>query len=116
MGIFSKKKEVSTDVKAVAQQAAPVVASASVILAPRMTEKAMNVAEKNVYVFEVQKGASKGEIAQAITFQYGVTPVKVHTTTQQPRRVKSRRHNKMVTIKGLKKAYVYLREGDSITA
>jgi ribosomal protein L23 len=44
---------------------------------------------------------------------YGVNPVAVRTTTRQPH-TESKRGRK-VSVSGLKKAYVYLKEGDTIT-
>ncbi len=115
MGLFDSKK------KAAAKKAAPAAKGDTTlernignkILRPRITEKAMRVAEKNVYVFEIHQKATKIDIRDAVRTLYGVNPVAVRTTTRQPH-TESKRGRK-VSVSGLKKAYVYLKEGDTIT-
>jgi len=87
----------------------------SVILKPRITEKGVMASERNVYVFEIHQDATKFDVRDAVKEVFGVTPVKVRTVTQQPRRKMSRARGRMSTVKGLKKAYVYLKKGDSIS-
>lgn len=117
MGIFSSKNKAEKKTDTAVAEAKPVIGStaASVIVRPRITEKAMHAAEKNVYIFEIAPNASKYDVRDAIKEIYGVTPKKVHTVTQSPRLEKSRRLGRTVTRKGAKKAYVYLNEGDTIT-
>lgn len=83
------------------------------ILRPRITEKAMRVAEKNVFVFEVHSKATKTDIRDAIRTVYGVSPVAVRMMNRQPHTEKKK--GRAVRVAGLKKAYVYLKEGDTIT-
>lgn len=83
------------------------------ILRPRITEKAMRVAEKNVFIFEVHNKATKTDIRDAIRTIYGVSPTAIRMLNQQPRTEK--RKDRAVRVAGLKKAYVYLKEGDTIT-
>lgn len=87
----------------------------SVLVAPRITEKAMKQGESNVYTFEVDRDATKFDVRDAIKKTFGVTPVKVNIVNKAPRRFKSRARNSMTTEHGLKKAYVYLKKGDSIS-
>ncbi len=87
----------------------------SVIVKPRITEKAVRLGEQNVYTFVVRRDASKREVAAAITALYNVTPVNVNIVNKTPRQYKSRSKNRVLTEKGMKKAYVYLKKGDSIS-
>jgi len=88
--------------------------ASEVILRPRVTEKGTDVAGlSNAYVFDVHTGANKREIAHGIKEIYGVDPVKVHVTRVSKKSVRSRRGQKGVKSGG-KKAYVYLKKGDTI--
>lgn len=88
---------------------------ASVIIRPRITEKAALAIDQNVYTFEVSRDATKYDVRDAIAAIYEVTPVKVHIVNKKPRQYMSRARNRTVTEKGRKKAYVYLKKGDHIT-
>jgi large subunit ribosomal protein L23 len=87
---------------------------ASVLLRPRITEKATFAAEENAYVFEVLTDANKQEIAKAIQYLYNVRPVKVNTVKIPRKRVDSAMRRRRGFTTGGKKAYVYLKEGDRI--
>lgn len=117
MGIFSSKNKAEKKTDETVSQAQPVIegAAESVITRPRITEKAMHAAEKNVYIFEIAQTASKHDVRNAVKELFGVTPKKVRTVTQAPRLEKSRRLGRTLTRKGQKKAYVYLKDGDTIT-
>ena len=100
-------------VKAVAEEKA--VAKASVLLNPRITEKASLLAESNVYTFDVAPKTTKSEIAKAVKAAYKVTPLKVRTVTIPKKTTAPRgRRGKPGTTGGGKKAYVYLKKGDKI--
>jgi large subunit ribosomal protein L23 len=119
MGLFGKKKteeKKAAVVKApsVAKKAAAPVDMISVIIKPRITEKAALLSDKNVYTFEVRKGATKYEVRDAVKALYNVTPEKVHIVNQQPRHSISRARGRDVMVHGLRKAYVYLKKGDRI--
>jgi ribosomal protein L23 len=88
---------------------------ASVLIKPRITEKAVGMSGNNVYTFIVRRDATKYDVADAIKAFYNVTPVKVNIVNKQPRSYKSRSRNRVVSEKGMKKAYVYLKQGDSIS-
>lgn len=87
----------------------------SVLYAPRVTEKAMRGSEKNVYVFEVARSATKFDVRDAIKQFYNVTPVKINIVNKSPRQFKSATTRRLKTEHGMKKAYVYLKKGDSIS-
>lgn len=84
----------------------------SVLLRPRVTEKASVLAEKNTYVFEINPRANKQEVAQAVQHVYKVTPQKVRIVNLPRKRVFSR--GKLGMQSGVKKAFVYLKHGDKI--
>ncbi|MCA9367482.1 50S ribosomal protein L23 [Candidatus Kaiserbacteria bacterium] len=86
----------------------------AVIVGPRITEKAVKQSEQNVYTFNVRRDATKFQVRDAITAIYKVTPVKVNIVNKAPakRMVGMRGTKKHVA--GNKKAYVYLRKGDTI--
>lgn len=86
----------------------------SVIIAPRLTEKTVDQGERNVYTFNVKRDANKYQVRDAVKSLYNVTPVKVNIVNKKPvkRMVGSRNRTKHVA--GAKKAYVYLKKGDTI--
>ncbi len=85
-----------------------------VIKKPRITEKAALLNDKNVYVFEVARRATKTDVTNAITEHFKVTPIKVNIVNRTPRRTKSRARNRTVVVSGEKKAHVFLKKGDTI--
>ncbi|MBA3550831.1 50S ribosomal protein L23 [Patescibacteria group bacterium] len=83
-----------------------------VIVRPRITEKASMKAEKNVYAFEVSVRSDKKSISAAVKALYNVTPVKVAIVAIPTKEVFVR--GKWGIKKGGKKAYVYLKKGETI--
>lgn len=83
-----------------------------IILSPRITEKATEEAEGNVYIFNVAKNSNKPQISSAVEYLYGVSPKKVNVVNRQSR--ETTRFGRKGRKKGFKKAFVYLKEGDSI--
>lgn len=120
MALFGKKDavvETTTDAKAPKVVKAPrgmAQSVTAVIVKPRITEKAAILTDKNVYTFEIKKGASKYDVRDAIKALYKVTPVKVHIVNKQPRHSMSRMRGRDMMESGLRKAYVYLKKGDRI--
>ena len=86
----------------------------SVIIKPRITEKAALSIDRNVYTFIVRRDATKYSVLEAIKSVYNVTPVKIHIVNKKPRHYTSRARGRRMLEKGMKKAYVYLKEGDRI--
>jgi len=78
-----------------------------IILAPRITEK-------GCYVFNVAQGANKNQIAQAIKTIFKVTPRKIAVVTIPRKTVITRGTNRTGIAGGGKKAYVYLKKGETI--
>lgn len=87
---------------------------AAVIIKPRVTEKAVKQSERNVYTFNVRRDATKYDVRDAVIHLFKVTPVKVNIVNKAPKTSMSRAKGRKVSEKGLKKAYVYLKDGDSI--
>lgn len=84
-----------------------------ILIQPHITEKATYLTDDGVYTFVVKKSANKPQIKQAVKDVYGVSVKKVRTVNLPRKRVEGRRGKDGVK-GGLKKAYVYLKEGDSI--
>lgn len=87
---------------------------ASILVRPRVTEKATFAIESGVYVFDVAPAATKAEVQQAIQHYYKVTPRKINMVTVPRKLIQSRFRGLRGISSGGKKAYVYLKEGDSI--
>ncbi len=87
---------------------------AQIILSPRITEKGAYLSEKGVYVFHVATRANKAEIAKAIQAIFKVTPRMVRIVALPTKQVFTRGTNRWGRTAGGKKAYVYLKKGDSI--
>lgn len=89
------------------------IKSASVLVKPRITEKAALSADKsNVYVFEVTKDATKAAVVASIKDAFKVTPTKVNFLAI-PRKEVFRRGKSGVKGGG-RKAYIHLKKGDKI--
>lgn len=121
MAIFKKeKKEKGAEV--VSEKGAPSKRAGSsvsysrnverVLTRPHITEKASALAEKGVYVFEVDKRATKISIRHAVKEIYRVTPLKVNIVRLPAKQVVVRGKKGMKP--GKKKALVYLKKGDTI--
>ena len=85
---------------------------ATVLNRPLITEKAANGAQYSVYLFDVQVGATKSEIAKAFKAQYKETPIKVNTVNVI-RKSHFRRGRLGFGVK-VKKVYVFLKKGTTI--
>jgi len=87
---------------------------AGVLRNPRITEKSAYAAESNVYVFNIAVRATKEDVKNAIIAAYKVTPIKVNIVTIKRKPVKSRKIRKTHYTSGGKKAYVFLKKGQTI--
>lgn len=93
----------------------------SLELKPRMSEKAYALSQvHNVFVFDVPTTTNKVEIARAVEAQFNVTVDTVRIIIAKGKKARSirigakARANVMGQRKDVKKAYVTLKEGDSI--
>lgn len=80
----------------------------------RITEKATDAGALSVYVFDVASNATKRDIMRAVSALYKVSAIKVAIVTVPSKNVRSARTGKTGVKKGGKKAYVYLKRGDTI--
>ena len=84
-----------------------------VLIKPLITEKNSLLREDdNKYVFEVHKAANKGQIRSAIESLFAVKVLEVRTAIQRGKMRRVGRHEGKT--RNFKKAFVTLREGDSI--
>ena len=86
----------------------------AIIVGPRITEKSVQLGEQNVYTFTVKRDATKYEVRDAVKALYKVTPVKVNIVNKAPAKRMVGSRNRAKHVKGMKKAYVYLKKGDTI--
>ncbi|MBX4210985.1 50S ribosomal protein L23 [Candidatus Parcubacteria bacterium] len=112
MAVIKEKK--NTEIKTVAPKALrePSGLSKTILLQPRITEKASFLAERNVYAFTVARDATKQSIARAIQKLYKFKPIKVRIVQIPSKKVFVR--GKVGVKSGGKKAYVYLSASDKI--
>lgn len=85
---------------------------ANVLTRPRITEKATMLGQARIYAFEIAPSADKKTVSAAIKAYFGVSPNKVRILRNPAKRVIVR--GKRGVKPGVKKAYVYLKEGDKI--
>jgi large subunit ribosomal protein L23 len=123
MALFSRKKEAGTTQPTETAVAVVVPKKkalktdcdlSAMIKGPRITEKSVRLGEANVYTFAVAKNATKFLVRDAVKALYGVTPVKVNIVSKRPALRLKGSQNRMVKEAGEKKAYVYLKKGDTI--
>jgi len=88
---------------------------AGVLRNPRITEKATEQSMRNTYVFDVARDANKKQIAAAVRAVYKIEPRKIRVINVPTKRVRNARTGVWGMKEGGKKAYVYLKDGDSIS-
>ncbi|MEK7462606.1 MAG: 50S ribosomal protein L23 [Patescibacteria group bacterium] len=118
MALFGKKKEAPVEKTVTAKKQVPQMATDNnlhaILVKPHFTEKSMSMGEKDVYTFEVKRDATKFQVRDAVKALYNVTPVKVNIVNKRPAHRPKGSTNRKVMVSGMKKAYVYLKKGDSI--
>jgi ribosomal protein L23 len=110
----AKAPAATAETKAVKAAGATAAAQnfAGVLIRPRITEKATVQNERNVYVFEISSRAGKKDVANAIFEAFKVSPIKVGIVRTPAKSVFVR--GKTGAKAAIKKAYVYLKDGDKI--
>lgn len=83
------------------------------IIVPRISEKAIQQAERGVYVFNVPLSAAKVAVAQAVAANFKVKVAEVNVLTHKGKTKRFRRYLGRQT--DTKKAYVKLESGQKIT-
>lgn len=90
----------------------------ALVLKPRVSEKAYGLSQvRNTYVFDVERAANKHSISRAVSEQYGVTVTEVNVINQKgktKRTVRKGGRPVMGRQSDVKKAYVTLKQGDSL--
>jgi large subunit ribosomal protein L23 len=125
MALFSKKTPSSAKASADKEAKKDVAAKTStsnvsggdlshILRHARITEKASQHMEQSVYVFDVENRATKTEIRAAVRKLYSVTPAKVRIASIPVKTKRNSRTGKTGSTKGGKKAYVYLKKGETI--
>jgi ribosomal protein L23 len=84
------------------------------LLAPWLSEKALIQTEKSVYTFHIPKEATKRDVELAVKKIYNVTPVKVNVVNLPAKKVTLRTRRGYGMRSARRKAYVYLKKGDTI--
>lgn len=117
MAIFSKKPEEADSKVAYKQDAAtagnaPAINIPTILIQPRISEKAGALARMNKYVFMVHKNTNKIEVKKAVEAAYKVKVVQVNVVNNKG---KSRNFGRTKgTTQAFKKAIVTLKKGDKI--
>lgn len=86
----------------------------NVVRAPWLSEKALLATEHGIYTFSVPLDASKAEIAGAIKELYNVEPRAVRVANVKGKRKAMRTRRGVGQRSARRKAYVYLKAGDTI--
>jgi ribosomal protein L23 len=128
MALFSRKQNKDTKPARPGKEAAPATAAAAptprplahagvanVLSHARITEKASMVAAAGVYTFDISASATKRDVMQAVKALYGVSPRKVAVVTVKSKTRRNARTGKSGVKKGGRKAYIYLKSGETIT-
>ncbi len=119
MALFGTKKKAAKKAAPAAKEAAPVSAGARdlshVLAHARITEKASMQQANKVYTFNISSAATKRDVIRAVVQLYKVTPRMVRVVTIPTKEVRNARTGKKGVKGGGKKAYVYLKSGDTIT-
>lgn len=115
MALFKKTAKKAAGAQESAKQQGPMRDVSHVLSHARITEKATMQQEGGVYVFNVAVDATKRDIIAAVKLLYKVTPrlIRVLKIPQKVRR--NARTGKIGVKSGGKKAYVYLKKGETIT-
>lgn len=85
-----------------------------IIRKPIITEKSMKLAQSNVYTFEVDKNATKQQIAKQIAEKFKVKVVSVNTINIKGEVKSQKKVRKLYLSGGFKKALVKVAKGDKI--
>ncbi len=88
--------------------------SSQILLAPRITEKGAYLSAVGVYVFNIARDANKIQVAAAIKETFGVTARKVTVVNVPRKQTQTRGTNRKGMTRAGKKAYVFLKKGDTI--
>ncbi len=91
--------------------------SKSMLLKPRVSEKAYELSQSQVYVFEVPTDANKLSVKQAVAAQFGVTVLSVNVANSKGKLKRTVRRGGRTTMgrrADTRKAYVTIKAGETI--
>jgi large subunit ribosomal protein L23 len=116
MAFFQKKvAKKSSDAKADKVAGASIARDLSHVLRhARITEKASMHSQAGVYTFNISERATKRDIKQAVFALYKVTPERVRVLRVPTKVRRNARTGKTGVTTTAKKAYVYLKKGETI--
>ena len=122
MALFSNKKNTKKEPVVAKVETTPTLteksgiraSSAHVLRHARITEKATMHATESVYVFEVAGDATKRDVIMAIRDIYNVIPRMVRVAHIPTKTTRNMRTGVVGVKRGGKKAYVYLKKGETI--
>ncbi len=115
MALFKQKnknteKQGASDVISITNRS-----SEDVLLRPCLTEKTVALDNNdNVFTFFVDIRVNKFMVKNAVKDLYNVVPTKVNIVNSRPAKRVVGRSGRKKHVSGFKKAYVYLKKGDSI--
>lgn len=81
---------------------------------PIITEKSMKLAQNGLYTFEVDKDATKPEVAKMVAEKFNVKVLKVKMINIKGKVKSQRRVRKLYQLPGYKKAIVQVKKGEKI--
>ena len=117
MALFGNSKK-TTKAKPVKASAGPVKDRegnlSTILLTPWLSEKALISTEAGIYTFHVAQTATKKDIALAVEKFYKVTPRQIRVVNLPAKKVAMRRRRGFGTRSAKRKAYVFLKKGDTI--
>jgi len=85
-----------------------------VLKRPIITEKSMKLAQSGLYVFEVDKNATKPLIAKTVAAKFNVKVLGVKVVNVKGKLKQQRKVRKVYQTSGIKKALVQVKKGDKI--
>jgi len=86
----------------------------SVLIRPVVSEKSYGLMDQRTYVFVVDSRATKIDVRQAVERAFDVKVTNVNTLNRKGKATRNRRTGIVGRRPGSKRAFVTLREGDSI--
>lgn len=81
-----------------------------------ISEKAYQQMENSIYTFLIDKSAAKKAVAEAVKKTFSVDVVKVNITSISQKKKRVNKTRKFVGVGGGKKALVWLKSGQTISA
>lgn len=88
--------------------------STAVLRRPVVSEKSYALMNRNVYVFVVDRRATKIDVRHAVEQSFGVRVEHVNTLNRKGKSMRNRRTNKTGNRPDTKRAFVTLHAGDKI--